>query len=213
VDVSDGLFNVMLGSINNTLASAIEGYDELYLGITVEADSEMEPRVQLGSVPFAMMAGQLAARGPGLIQSWNHGAMEAFGATGAPATRVTFNTGIDVEVPSGTTQYYLVVYRGIFGLDYSERTGTNDSFYSQWFARLVDGATVLGDCRVVQTGFRSRWDAVGGTTYWRSPFWTSWIVQLGGGNHSLDIAIYGYSDGTMNYGHVEGQSLEVFPLY
>jgi hypothetical protein len=56
VDVSDGLFNVMLGSINNALASAIEGYDELYLGITVGTDSEMVPRVQLGSVPYSMMA-------------------------------------------------------------------------------------------------------------------------------------------------------------
>jgi len=56
VDVSDGLFNVMLGSINNTLASAIQGRNELYLGITVGTDSEMSPRVQLGSVPFSMQA-------------------------------------------------------------------------------------------------------------------------------------------------------------
>jgi hypothetical protein len=56
VDVSDGLFNVMLGSIDNTLASAIGGQDELYLGITVGTDSEMDPRVQLGSVPFSMQA-------------------------------------------------------------------------------------------------------------------------------------------------------------
>jgi hypothetical protein len=56
VDVSDGLFNVMLGSIDNTLASSIEGHDELYLGITVGTDSEMVPRVQLGSVPFSMQA-------------------------------------------------------------------------------------------------------------------------------------------------------------
>jgi hypothetical protein len=47
---------VMLGSIDNTLAAAIEGHDELYLGITVGTDSEMEPRVQLGSVPFSMQA-------------------------------------------------------------------------------------------------------------------------------------------------------------
>jgi hypothetical protein len=56
VEVSDGLFNVMLGSINNTLAESIEGHDELYLGITVNTDSEMQPRVQLGSVPFSMQA-------------------------------------------------------------------------------------------------------------------------------------------------------------
>jgi hypothetical protein len=56
VQVSDGLFNVMLGSINTGLAAAIEGHDELYLGITVGTDSEMAPRVQLGSVPFSMQA-------------------------------------------------------------------------------------------------------------------------------------------------------------
>lgn len=56
VGVSDGLFNVMLGSINTNLATAIEGYNELYLGITVDTDSEMVPRVQLGSVPFSFQA-------------------------------------------------------------------------------------------------------------------------------------------------------------
>lgn len=56
VDVSDGLFNVMLRSINPTLAEPIEGHDELYLGITVGSDDEMTPRVQLGSVRWAMQA-------------------------------------------------------------------------------------------------------------------------------------------------------------
>ena len=56
VNVSDGLFNVMLGSLDNTLASAIAGHDELYLGITVGTDSEMSPRVPLGSVPFSFQA-------------------------------------------------------------------------------------------------------------------------------------------------------------
>jgi len=56
VDVSDGLFSVMLGSLNPDLPSAISGYDELYLGITVGTDNEMLPRVQLGTVPFSMQA-------------------------------------------------------------------------------------------------------------------------------------------------------------
>ena len=56
VEVSDGLLNVMLGTINNNLASAIEGYDELYLGVTVGNDIELSPRVPLGSVPFSMQA-------------------------------------------------------------------------------------------------------------------------------------------------------------
>lgn len=56
VQISDGLFNVMLGSLNPNLATVIEGQNELYLGITVGTDSEMSPRVQLGSVPFSMQA-------------------------------------------------------------------------------------------------------------------------------------------------------------
>ena len=56
MQLSNGLVNVMLGTINNTLASTIEGYDELYLGVTVGTDSELSPRVPLGSVPFSMQA-------------------------------------------------------------------------------------------------------------------------------------------------------------
>ena len=56
VQVSDGLFNVMLGSLDSIPQSVITGHDSLFLGITVGTDDEMEPRVQLGSVPFAVQA-------------------------------------------------------------------------------------------------------------------------------------------------------------
>jgi hypothetical protein len=212
VDVSDGLFNVMLGSIDNTLALSIENHDELYLGITVGTDSEMAPRVQLGSVPFAMVAGQIGNRGSGLIQTWNNGTT-VLDATGAQAVRVTFDTGIDVEVPGSTTQYYLVVYDGVFGYDYIERTGTLDSFYGDWAARLTDGETMLDASTIVKTGYRMKWDAVGGSTqHWNHPYSASWIVELTSGTHDLDIAIHGYSDGTMDHVRIRHQNLQVFPL-
>jgi len=56
VRVSDGLFNVMLGSLTVMPQSIIVGHDQLFLGITVGTDDEMAPRVQLGSVPFAVQA-------------------------------------------------------------------------------------------------------------------------------------------------------------
>jgi hypothetical protein len=56
VQVSDGLFNVMLGSIEPIQQSVITGNNSLWLGITVGTDDEMAPRVQLGSVPFAVQA-------------------------------------------------------------------------------------------------------------------------------------------------------------
>ena len=56
VRVSDGLFNVMLGSLTPMPQSVIAGRSQLFLGITVGTDDEMQPRVQLGSVPFAVQA-------------------------------------------------------------------------------------------------------------------------------------------------------------
>ena len=56
VRVSDGLFNVMLGSLTPIQQSVIAGREQLWLGITVGTDDEMQPRVQLGSVPFAVQA-------------------------------------------------------------------------------------------------------------------------------------------------------------
>ncbi|MFZ1754035.1 MAG: hypothetical protein WAU10_09835 [Caldilineaceae bacterium] len=56
VQVSDGLFNVMLGSLTPIPQSVIAGNSNLFLGITVGTDDEMAPRVQLGSVPFAVQA-------------------------------------------------------------------------------------------------------------------------------------------------------------
>jgi|GEM_PF-3167488 len=56
VQVSDGLFNVMLGSLTPIAQSVITGNSTLFLGITVGTDDEMSPRVQLGSVPFAVQA-------------------------------------------------------------------------------------------------------------------------------------------------------------
>jgi hypothetical protein len=56
VRVSDGLFNVMLGRLTPIPQSVVTGHSSLWLGITVGTDDEMTPRVQLGSVPFAVQA-------------------------------------------------------------------------------------------------------------------------------------------------------------
>lgn len=56
VQVSDGLFNIMLGSLTLIPQAVIADHDQLFLGITVGTDDEMVPRVQLGSVPFAVQA-------------------------------------------------------------------------------------------------------------------------------------------------------------
>ncbi|MFC2035275.1 hypothetical protein ACFLUJ_04025, partial [Chloroflexota bacterium] len=54
VNVSHGLFNVQLGSINPIDTSHLTG--ESYLGVKVGADAEMVPRQSLASVPYAFHA-------------------------------------------------------------------------------------------------------------------------------------------------------------
>lgn len=55
IDVNDGLFHVILGSVNpipdKTFASG-----QLWIGISVDNDPEMDPRMQMTAVPWAVRA-------------------------------------------------------------------------------------------------------------------------------------------------------------
>ena len=65
VQVNGGLFNVMLGSLTPIPQNVINGNSSLWLGVDVGTDAEMTPRVQLGSVPYAIQS-QHAERANGL---------------------------------------------------------------------------------------------------------------------------------------------------
>ncbi len=56
VTVINGLFNVLLGSNTSLGQTIFTENDNLWLGISVGGDSEMTPRIQVGSVPFARQA-------------------------------------------------------------------------------------------------------------------------------------------------------------
>jgi hypothetical protein len=56
ISVTNGLFNVLLGTLTPVSATTFANHNSLWLGVTVGADSEMAPRVQLGSTPFSMQA-------------------------------------------------------------------------------------------------------------------------------------------------------------
>lgn len=55
VTVTNGVYNVILGQPGNLLDSAVFDGD-IYLGITVESDSEMTPRKKLTSTAFSLKA-------------------------------------------------------------------------------------------------------------------------------------------------------------
>ena len=56
VKVSNGLFNVLLGSLTPIPSGVFTIYSTLWIGISVDTDSEMTPRIQVGSAPMAMQS-------------------------------------------------------------------------------------------------------------------------------------------------------------
>jgi len=56
VSVEDGIYNVILGQPSNELTPDLFQTD-LYLGITIDSDSEMVPRLKLTATPFSMQSG------------------------------------------------------------------------------------------------------------------------------------------------------------
>ena len=56
VEVSDGLFSVLLGTLNELPPAIIQDNDELYLAVAVEGGAEMQPRLFLASTVFSIRA-------------------------------------------------------------------------------------------------------------------------------------------------------------
>ena len=56
VNVKSGVFGILLGSGAGNALNLDFNTDELYLGITVESDSEMTPRQRIGAAPYAFNA-------------------------------------------------------------------------------------------------------------------------------------------------------------
>lgn len=54
VRVTDGVASVLLGSQTPLSQSIVANNSTLHLGITIDTEAEMQPRVQLGSAPIAM---------------------------------------------------------------------------------------------------------------------------------------------------------------
>jgi hypothetical protein len=55
IDVKDGLFHVVLGSVNPILDETFAS-GQLWIGISVDNDPEIEPRMQMTAVPWAVRA-------------------------------------------------------------------------------------------------------------------------------------------------------------
>jgi len=91
VPVEDGLFHVLLGSTDPIPVSVLANNNALWLGIKVGNDSEMTPREQIASVPYAMIASTVA-----------NGAVTTEKIADEAVTQAKLGTDVSLEPPNGS---------------------------------------------------------------------------------------------------------------
>ncbi|GAM11328.1 hypothetical protein OR1_03641 [Geobacter sp. OR-1] len=97
VVVTDGVFNVMLGSITPFSNEFFATHSKTYLGISVANDSEFLPRQVIGSVGYALAAGNGVPKGAILMWSGTNipeGWALCDGTNGTPNLKDRFIVGI-----------------------------------------------------------------------------------------------------------------------
>jgi len=110
VTVTNGIFNVLLGSVTPIPNSVFTGAGERYLGIKVGADPEMTPRFRLASVPFAVRASEADGVADGIITNADVSASAAIAGTkispnfGSQIITTTGGVGIGTASPGKALQ-------------------------------------------------------------------------------------------------------------
>ena len=67
IETVDGLFSVKLGSEGSPLDASVFGYAECWLGITITGESELTPRTQLITTPYAFRVSTVDGASGGAI--------------------------------------------------------------------------------------------------------------------------------------------------
>jgi len=87
VSVSEGLFHVFLGSVADLPDTLFDEADR-WLGINVDSDGEMSPRIRIGSVPYALKSGDAGPDG-----DWTVSGDDIY-------LSVTGNVGVGTDTPN-----------------------------------------------------------------------------------------------------------------
>ena len=172
VTTKDGIFRVALGSITPFPANFNFNWSGLYLGIKVNADAEMTPRIQMSAVPFAFNSEKVA----GLTVQDTSGNASTSG-TLQIANAKTFNLGNNnlTFTTSGDTTLTLPTSGTVTALG-NTTTGSgstlvlnsNPSFVG---ITLTSGAITLGGStgggQCITGGATASWGSCGGgVSYW-----------------------------------------------
>ncbi|MEZ4867548.1 MAG: hypothetical protein R3C14_39845 [Caldilineaceae bacterium] len=213
VQVSDGLFNVMLGSITPIPQVVLTGNNTLFLGITVGTDSEMVPRLQLGSVPFATQAltvpdGSITTEklANDLLQIYSAStATEYWSAPQCNGTDIR-TTAQWQQISGLTTSFDLDKARKVL-LDFSgigKNPGAGEAIYTNIFVdgnpiTVASGAPLLGGCTNSNVSGQPWCTTANSTT-----------ATLNTGAHTIDVRAF--CDGASADAQIYSGSLRVVVL-
>lgn len=205
VQVTSGLFSVMLGSVNSI--DGINFNQTLYLGVTIGGDAEMTPRKILGSVPASIEAYNLGgASSTQYIRGDQTGTISSSSATTLFRLNQT-GVGNAFDITSGATMLFTVLQNGNVGI------GTTTPGYLLTVAGTtnISGATTLGSTLNV-TGLTTLANAsttnlsISGNSFLGTVLSGSWngttIGTLYGGTGQTT-----YTDGQLLIGNSSGGTL------
>lgn len=148
------------------------------------------------------------------VYTWSDDTDNSVGASGSSPSSITVPTSISVVVPTGKAYNYIISYDGLFRYLYSERIGTNTSFFGDWKATLFANTTgVSTTTDIVDTGWRQDWTSLGGGNYWQVPYHATWTIRLTEGTYTFKVQLSGYSDNTMNYAHYGAERMNVMRVF
>lgn len=178
VQVTDGVASVLLGSQTALPQSLVANNTTLYLGITVDVEAEMQPRVQLGSAPIAMTVpdGSVTSRKLNL----DHGttclsAMEVLNMPGGgPSLEVP---GLSLTLTLSAPSQVLIWMDGLASFTQATRAEAD-------IILKVDG---VGRTASYGKDTDDEWFNVKGQR----------IVDLDSGTHSITVAAFSINQGMM----------------
>jgi len=160
VQITGGLFNVMLGS-QTPIPQNIINNTSLWLGISVGADSEMTPRVQLGSVPFvsslpdgsigmAKIADGAVTASKQTITTYYFEdnsffvstgkpniLVSSFSLTNVPAGDITVSCSFVAFIPSGKSSFGTVMLKGSTGEIYNMPSHVMSANWDQYILQGI----------------------------------------------------------------------------
>lgn len=195
VEVTDGLFNVLLGTTTPLTPTLFTENSTLWLGIQVAADAEMTPRVQFGSVPYAAYASSVHETN---VIANVHSVRDTTG------TLFSTNTGNYVDLVS-------------IPISVSQASTLRISFRSLVWKTVSPGRTALGiridgnpneaplEGSLVQVG-----TPVTSGDWWSDSQFLSdtFFVNVPAGEHTVTLALGSYDNGT-SHATLYGMNIEI----